>query len=154
MAASVTSPLCSDIKGFLLSVFLRTGCVCVWGEASGMGSDVMGEWDYRNLLRHISHRQLVHWATWDWQRHPSHKRTSTAAGTHKRILMNGREKHTHTYKSEKITNNLHRLQTIPLRGNIKGTCWYANIAVLCTATVPACRDNSFSHAYLWINSNI
>lgn len=137
MAASVTSPLCSDIKGFLLSVFLTAGyvCVCVWGEASSMGSDVMGERDYRNLLRHASHSRHIHWATRDRQRHPS--------------LMNAKAKaYTHIQKCRWEKNNmsnLHQLQTIPLCGNIKGTCWYANVAVLCTATVPACRDHSFSH---------
>lgn len=123
--------------------------LCVHG-VNGMGSDVMAKRVYRNLLRHTSHSRPVHWATWDWQRHPSHRQ--------QQAHVNVRQKHTRIRKSfcnKRITEAI-CINCQPFcymeTWKTPRICCYANVAVLCTATVPA-WDNSFSHAYLWINSN-
>lgn len=84
------------------------GCswVCMWvrGEVSDVGSDVLGEWAWRNLLRHTSHSQHVHGATWDWQRHPSHKHTQqqghTKHNTHTHTISNANHSAMETWNTE------------------------------------------------------
>lgn len=116
-------------RDYLIRLFKSRLCVHV---VNGMGSDVMAKPVYRNLLRHTSHSQPVHWATWDWQRHPSHRQQQAHVNVYTWMLDKSIHAYIKGFCNKRITEAIH-INCQPFccmeTSKTPRICWYANVAV-------------------------